>query len=76
MQVYKYIVKVSKRGQIIVEVNPELSDTEVELTIVAKSELKHSPKAGAMAFVERWSGFLKNSDSDEAKYRYLKDKYK
>lgn len=79
MNVYKYDVRVSKKGQIKVDLNPELFDKEVELTIVAKSEKGHIPGKSAMEFVEQWSGFLRNQgvdDVDALKYSYLKEKYK
>lgn len=76
MQVYKYQVRVSKKGQIKVDLNPDLFDKEVELTIVTKSEKNSISDTAAMDFVEKWSGFIKKSDTDDLKYSYLKDKYK
>lgn len=78
MRVYTYKAKVSKKGQIKVDLNPELYDKEVELTIVAKSEVNSKSTTGAMDFVKRWTGFLKNRDIDidELKYDYLRNKYK
>jgi len=63
LQVYKYKVRVSEKGQIKVDLNPELFDKEVELTIVAKSEKESITETAAMDFIERWSGFMKDQDS-------------
>lgn len=58
------------------DLNPDLFDKEVELTIVTKSEKNVISETAAMDFVEKWSGFIKNPDTDDLKYGYLKDKYK
>lgn len=76
MQVYRYQVKVSKTGQINVDLSPDLFNKEVELTIVTKAEKQPISETAAMDFVEKWSGFMKNSAADDLKYSYLKDKYK
>lgn len=78
MQVYKYMVRVTKKGQIKVDLNPDLYNKDVELTIVAKSENKSVSQTAAMDLVECWSGFLQKPDidADKLKYEYLKNKYK
>jgi hypothetical protein len=44
-----------------------LFDKEVDIIIVPKKETKSS-KRSASDFVDRWAGFLKNTDTDALKY--------
>ncbi|HYX07895.1 MAG TPA: hypothetical protein VE912_14285 [Bacteroidales bacterium] len=75
MQAYKFETKISKTGQIKLPLNSQLFDKEVEIIIVPKQEIK-TTKLKASDFIDKWSGFLSNTDTDDLKYRYLTDKYK
>jgi hypothetical protein len=75
MQAYKYETRISKTGQIKLPLTNQLFDKEVEIIIVPKQETKSSrPKISD--FVDKWSGFLTNSNTNDLKYQYLTDKYK
>jgi len=75
MQTYKFETRISKTGQIKLPLSNQLFDKEVEIIIVPKQEIVSS-KLNTSDFVDRWSGFLTNSNIDDLKYQYLKDKYK
>lgn len=75
MQAYKFDTKISKTGQISLPLSTQLFDKEVEITIVPKQEIKHN-QMKASDFIDKWAGFLSNTDTDDIKYRYLADKYK
>jgi len=45
---------------------------EVEIIIVPKKENRPST-FNASYFLEKWTGFLLNTDTDDLKYRYLDD---
>lgn len=75
MRAYKYQTRISKTGQITLPLNNQLYDKEVEIIIVPKQKVKSSrPKTSD--FLDKWSGFLTNSNTDDSKYQYLTDKYK
>ena len=75
MQAYKYDTKISKTGQIKLPLSNQLYDKEVEIIIVPKQEIR-SNQMKASDFIDKWTGFLSNADTDDFKYRYLTDKYK
>jgi len=75
MQAYKFETKISKTGQIKLPLNSQLFDKEVEIIIVPKQEIK-TTKLKASDIIDKWCGFLSNTDTDDLKYRYLTDKYK
>ncbi len=75
MTAYKYHTKISKEGAISIPLNPALYDQEVEITIVSKNSSNPKNKK-AKEFVEKWGGFLKLPENDEAKFEYLSEKYK
>jgi hypothetical protein len=75
MQAYKFETRISKTGKIKLPLNTQLFDKEVEIIIVPKKETKSS-KHSASEFVDKWAGFLKNTNPDALKYQYLTDKYK
>ena len=75
METFKFITKISKNGLIQIPFKPVLFNKEVEITIVPKiGKLKE--KRGAKDFINKWAGFLKDSDVDDEKYKYLMEKYK
>ena len=75
MQAYKYETRISKTGQIKLPLNTQLFDKEVDIIIVPKQKTK-STKLVTTDFVDKWSGFLTNTDTDDLRYQYLTDKYK
>lgn len=75
MQAYKFETRISKTGQIKLPLSNQLFDKEVEIIIVPKQEVKSS-KLSIADFVDKWSGFLSNTNTDDLKYQYLTDKHK
>jgi len=75
MKAYKFITKISENGTIQIPFNPELYSKEVEIIIVPKVT-KKKKRLKATDFVNKWAGFLKNTDTDNSKYNYLTEKYK
>lgn len=75
MKAYKFETKISKTGRIKLPINTQLFDKEVEIIIVPKQEIKSST-INVNDFLDRWSGFLTNDNTDALKYQYLNEKYK
>jgi hypothetical protein len=75
MQAFRFITRISKKGVIQLPVNSHLTDRDVEIIIIPKRS-KKSSKNAATDFVEKWAGFLTNSDIDDSKFQYLNEKYK
>lgn len=75
MQAYKFETRISKTGQIQLPLKHQLFDKEVEIIIVPKQKPKAS-KRKAANFINKWSGFLSNPETDESKYDYLTQKYR
>ena len=75
MRIYKFQTRISKTGEIQLPLNPQLFDKEVEIIILPKQKLKPS-KLKMEEFINKWSGFLSNPETDDAKYQYLMEKYK
>ena len=73
MRVYKFQTRISKTGQIQLPLNPQLFDKEVEIIILPKQKQKPS-KIKMKDFINKWSGFLSNPETDDAKYQYLMEK--
>jgi len=74
MQAYKFETKISKQGTIKVPLYLHLTDKNVEVIILPKPEYKSVSNA-ASEFVDKWAGFLSDTDIDDAKYKYLTGKY-
>lgn len=75
MIAYRFIAKVSDSGVIQIPQISSLSDQEVEIIILPKAVLMDKPTK-AMAFVEKWAGFLTAADSHDEKLSYLSEKYR
>ena len=75
MQAYKFETRISKTGQIQLPLNRQLFNKEVEIIILPKQKLKPS-KLKMADFINKWSGFLSNPETDDAKYQYLMEKYR
>ena len=80
MQAYKFDIKVSEGGAILLPYAiPDLYGREVELFIVPKiKKPEKTERTSAKKFVARWAGFLKDAaiDPEKAKYEYLLEKYR
>jgi hypothetical protein len=79
MQAYRFEARISKDGKIQIPLYKNLIDKDVEVIILSKPTLK-SNKITALAFLNKWAGFLNNPntelDVDSAKYQHLTEKYK
>lgn len=75
MKAYRFEAKISKTGTIQIPFTPDLYNSEVEVIILPKTE-KNLKTTSAREFVGKWSGFLRNEDTDNLKYKYLSEKYK
>lgn len=75
MQAYKFDTRISKTGQIILPLNSQLYDKEVEIIIVPRQEITQARMLSS-DFIDKWAGFLSNTDGNDAKYEYLSEKYK
>lgn len=75
MRAYRFETRISKSGLIQIPLNNQLYDKDVEIIILPKQKQKSS-KLTSTDFVNKWSGFLSGSDTDDSKYQYLTEKYK
>jgi len=75
MQAYRFDTRISSKGVIQIPFNQQLMDREVEIIILPKQDLKPNKKA-SVDFIDKWAGFLTNTDTEDAKYQYLNNKYK
>jgi hypothetical protein len=75
MEAYKFTTKISSNGIIQLPYNPELFDQEVEILIFPK-EVAGEKNTSAVDFVNKWAGFLTETDPEEAKLNYLQEKHK
>jgi len=75
MKAYRFEARISKTGTIQIPFTPDLYNSEVEVIILPKTE-KNLKTTSAREFVEKWSGFLRNENTDSLKYKYLSEKYK
>ncbi len=76
MEAYKFETKVLKNGVIKLPQLEKFTDKKVELFIVLKKEKVKKEKISAEDFLEQWTGFIPNSDSDIEKFNYLMNKHK
>jgi len=75
MKTYKFNTRITKTGSIQIPFTPALIDKEVEVIIIPKTAGK-AKNFTAKKFVKKWAGSLSPDNLDEAKYLYLKGKYK
>jgi len=76
MKAYKFKTKVSGEGTIHVPNESDLRDREVEVIIISESEEATGSNMKASDFVNKWAGFLSDSETDQSKLEYLTEKYK
>jgi hypothetical protein len=75
MQAYRFETRITKNGLIKIPLSNHLFDKEVEIIIFPKQHQK-TVKLSSSDFVTKWTGFLKNSNTDDVKFQYLSEKYK
>jgi hypothetical protein len=74
MEAYKFETRISKSGQIKIPVNNKLFGKLVEIIIVPKNK-PNKTKMSVSDFLDKWAGFLSDSNSDKSKYDYLNENY-
>ena len=75
MQAFRFETRITKNGLIQIPLSNQLFDKEVEIIILPKQKQK-TVKISSSNFVTKWTGFLKDSDTDDLKFQYLSEKYK
>jgi hypothetical protein len=75
MQAYRFETRITKNGLIQIPLSNQLFDKEVEIIILPKQKQK-TVRLSSSDFVNKWTGFLKNSNTDDLKFQYLSEKYK
>ena len=75
MQVYRFDTHISQNGVIQLPTNQQLSDRDVEIIILTKPEIKPNKKSSA-DFINKWTGFLTDTNVEEARIQYLSEKYR
>lgn len=73
MEAHKFKTKVSKNGTIIIPESFGVKNKEVEVIIL--EDVANPERKSMKAFLERYSGILKEVDPDKAKWDYLKEKH-
>ncbi len=73
---YKFETTVLENGIIQIPDFKHFVDQEIEIFIVIKSPPKKQKKLTADDFINKWSGFLTTTNTDDLKYQYLNEKYK
>ena len=75
MQSYRFETRITKNGLIQIPLSNQLFDKEVEIIILPKQKQK-TTRLSSSDFINKWTGFLKDSNADDLKFQYLSEKYK
>jgi hypothetical protein len=75
MQAYRFETRITKNGLIKLPLSNQLFDKEVEIIILPKQGQK-TEKLSSSDFINKWTGFLKDSNTEDLKLQYLSEKYK
>lgn len=75
MQGYRFETRIDQNGVIHLPFNQQLLNRDVEIIVLPKEDLI-TPKNASVDFINKWAGFLSNSNFEDAKFNYLSDKYK
>ncbi len=76
MDTYKFRTKVLRDGIIKVPELKEFENMNVEVFIVFKPEISDTFKGRSVSdFLKKWTGFIRDIDSDNEKFDYLSSKY-
>ena len=76
MQAYKFETRISKTGKISLPIQNQLYNKEVEIFIIPKKAQAKTSSMNPMEFINKWSGFFSNQNTDDLKYQYLTEKHK
>ena len=75
MQAYRFETRITKNGLIQIPLSNQLFDKDVEIIILPKQKQKIA-RLSSSDFINKWTGFLKDSNTDDLKFHYLTEKYK
>ncbi len=76
MDTYKFRTKVLRDGIIKVPELKEFENMNVEVFIIFKPEISDNFKGPSVNdFLKKWTGFIRDIDSDNEKFDYLSNKY-
>lgn len=76
MRTYKFETTIKENGMIQLPELAQFVDLDVELIVVVKTKLPQSQEMETPSieqFLQKWRGFLKGVDPDEAKFQYLQN---
>ncbi len=79
MEAYKFETTVLENGIIQLPQISKFVNREIEIFIVLKQKDKEINKVSKLTidqFTDKWKGFLKGSNPDDSKFKYLSEKYK
>lgn len=74
MEAYKFETIVQQEGVIQIPEISGLANREVEVFIMVKPKAKLRPESFER-FLDKWGGFLRDSDPEILKEQYLREKY-
>ena len=76
MEAYKFETTVLKNGIIKVPQLDKYKNQRVEVFIVLKPQkIDEKQKVSVDDFLNKWTGFIPETDTEEDKYNYLMEKY-
>lgn len=78
MEAYKFETTVEENGIIHIPEISRFAHRHVEIFLVfeyPESQPEKARQQSVEQFLDKWTGFLKGSDPDEAKLQYLRGKY-
>ncbi|XOF35076.1 MAG: hypothetical protein ACL93V_07260 [Candidatus Electrothrix sp. YB6] len=76
MEAYKFKTTVLRNGVIKLPEISQYAERQVEVFVVIKQAENTSQERSMEQFLEKWTGFLRGTVSDDLKLQYLKEKYK
>lgn len=79
MEAYKFETTVSKNGTIQLPEISKFANRKIEVSIIIKQQVGQEETKKEQTpeqFTGKWRGLLKGINPDEAKYRYLSEKFK
>jgi hypothetical protein len=79
MEAYKFETNVSENGTIQLPEVSKFANRKIEVFIVVKQQIGQEETTNEQTpeqFTDKWRGFLKGSNPDDAKFRYLSEKFK
>ncbi len=77
MEAYKFETTVLENGMIKIPQINKYANQKVEVFVVLKStNIVKSEQKSIDEFLNKWSGFFSEVDTDDDKYNYLMEKYK